>query len=240
MRRLLFLTLIFIMYASLGFCCRCAGPYEPDFYENIHWNSKMCLAIYQGEITNPSTNRRMGQFDLLYKISEFGPAVGEAIYTFPGDGDNCALELDALDVGDSLFLILYGPIGDTSNAFDEYELFEECGRNYLKVENGLCNGRTVQEVIDELYAWSGNDDVIRATNDLHLYPNPAEEWLFVRSTVSNIKSIRVYDLQGNMILERSPEQSDVMQINLKTLNRGVHLVAVFIDDDWIWRLITKE
>lgn len=240
MIRISLLVLIQFTIIQFGFCCRCDGPYEPDFYANIGFNSKLCLVVYEGETSNSNTYHSLGEFKLLNAISEFEQEIGESIYSYAGDGGNCGLMLEELTVGDTLFLILYGPFGDTTDAYDEYRLIETCGRHYLKVEDGMSGGNTVEEIIEILSNWTGSGDVISTSEYIDLFPNPVDDVVTISANRNNIAQFQLYNAQGSVIADNLNVNSNEIQIDLGDLETGLYFLVVTIGEERHVKKVLKK
>jgi hypothetical protein len=83
------------------------------------------------------------------------------------------------------------------------------GSKINNIEEGITNFKT------------GIDNAIAAIPVI--YPNPANETLFVQMASHAVKSIEVYDLLGNLVTSGRKSNS----INIGKLSRGVYLVKVY-------------
>ena len=72
-------------------------------------------------------------------------------------------------------------------------------------------------------------------NDIHIYPNPTTEWLFISST-SSIKNIELYDILGKKVLNVANNH----QIDLSSLYSGVYFIKITSDKGEITKKIIKK
>lgn len=56
-------------------------------------------------------------------------------------------------------------------------------------------------------------------NSIVIYPNPTQDMLYISGTTP--QTLRVYDLQGRLLINETS-----MQINVSTLNMGTHLLQI--------------
>jgi hypothetical protein len=74
-------------------------------------------------------------------------------------------------------------------------------------------------------------------NNVHVFPNPANEFLFISGT-SELESVRIFDLNGKLVL------SDEMignKCNISSLNQGAYIVITELQSGEVQRhRIIKE
>jgi hypothetical protein len=118
----------------------------------------------------------------------------------------------------------YGNIIDEVHYFDTIPWPEADGNGkYLKLNDiNLDNSIAAN--------WSASDDIIVSErnisrdNELHIYPNPATDILRIDSP-SEIKLIRLYDIQGHLLSEISCNSKN-FEIDLHILPAGIYILRV--------------
>lgn len=64
--------------------------------------------------------------------------------------------------------------------------------------------------------------------EMLMYPNPVSERFFIKNTHSAITRVRIFDILGRLVLEKSFNQKTV-ELNLATLGKGLYHVQVETD-----------
>ncbi len=69
--------------------------------------------------------------------------------------------------------------------------------------------------------------------DLVIYPNPADEYVFIgrdNSSAANLlHSIRIYDISGRLMAEKSDLSGEETRMDISSLNSGVYVVEVLTE-----------
>lgn len=65
-------------------------------------------------------------------------------------------------------------------------------------------------------------DISKSSTSIQLYPNPANETLFVKSS-ANITSLRISNLSGQTLIKHLA--NDIKNVNISTLEDGIYLVS---------------
>ena len=63
------------------------------------------------------------------------------------------------------------------------------------------------------------------TNEIQIYPNPANEIIFIQSNNTNEKNIQIIDAIGQIVMSEKT-QLDILQLNIADLPAGVYVVQV--------------
>lgn len=73
--------------------------------------------------------------------------------------------------------------------------------------------------------------------DLDIYPNPANEYVTVRSRSGKIQEIRLMDITGKTV-RLLEERTDEVRVNLEDLRAGVYLISVRTEEGQSFRKLT--
>ena len=74
-------------------------------------------------------------------------------------------------------------------------------------------------------------------NDITLYPNPAKQQFFIKSTFVNLNKVVIYDISGRMVSDFDfSETSRTKIINLINVSKGMYFVNIHFEN----RYITKK
>ena len=98
----------------------------------------------------------------------------------------------------------------------------------------LVNGRL--EVTDE----SGIENIV--ANKMSIYPNPVKDEIFIQSELQ-IKKVEIYDISGchvETLHLTSLPQNEAQTINVSALPRGIYMVKVSVNDDFVVSKLVKE
>lgn len=113
-------------------------------------------------------------------------------------------------------------IGMTSNNTDDDIFFTysegHCGANHLEVRR-FCTRAVCGDMPQ------GTEDITGNTDMIHLYPNPANDILYIKNTGSDkIDHVNVYSITGM----KMSAQLNNKQINISGLAKGIYLVQIDI------------
>jgi hypothetical protein len=68
-----------------------------------------------------------------------------------------------------------------------------------------------------------------AGNAMLVYPNPANNQLFVETTSNGMNTIRIYDSRGRLVLT-TVSSATRTELNVETLGSGIYLLEVMSED----------
>ncbi len=77
----------------------------------------------------------------------------------------------------------------------------------------------------------------KVSSTVHMYPNPAHDYLMVSDLLGTPANIQVYDQQGKLHLQAEVEDS---KISVKELKSGIYVVVVTTDDGGRYSSIVKK
>ncbi|MFY0624690.1 MAG: T9SS type A sorting domain-containing protein [Reichenbachiella sp.] len=91
-----------------------------------------------------------------------------------------------------------------------------------------------------------NDPFILTTEEklsepqVSIYPNPVNDMLNINAP-TQIQSIKVFDLSGHEILNQSNiENSASIELNLRSLNKGIYIINILTHDNFVSQRFVKE
>ena len=84
---------------------------------------------------------------------------------------------------------------------------------------------------------SANVEVYSFTKELTVYPNPALDKIFIKST-NDIKEIRIFDCNGRKVLEQKNDYNN--GIDLTDLKKGIYLLHVVTKDKLFIEKVIKQ
>jgi len=95
--------------------------------------------------------------------------------------------------------------------------------------------------IDDIYLRIGNEEVDcnivsvidEIQNDIKIYPNPGKEFLII-DTHHKIKSIEIFNIEGNLVRHYEKGQLLNNRINIGNLNCGIYLLNISLDNGVIY------
>jgi bacillolysin len=62
-------------------------------------------------------------------------------------------------------------------------------------------------------------------NEIHIYPNPANELIFIQSNNTNEKNIQIIDAVGQIVMSEKTTL-DILQLNIADLPAGIYVIQV--------------
>lgn len=86
------------------------------------------------------------------------------------------------------------------------------------------------KVIDEIAGEAALSATQAGVPRLEVYPNPVQGSLFVRSSEGMPGLARVYDLRGELLLEKNDPGSEVLELDVSALPPGPYLLCVATDN----------
>jgi len=72
---------------------------------------------------------------------------------------------------------------------------------------------------------------------MSLYPNPANEKLYLKNSNYNNATILIFDLQGKKVLDR---KVDSESIDISNLNKGIYVIKLVWSENIIITKLIKE
>jgi uncharacterized glyoxalase superfamily protein PhnB len=81
------------------------------------------------------------------------------------------------------------------------------------------------------------EPTLKNLNPFYIYPNPTNDFIYVKSKEKEVKLVKIYDLLGRLILEQHFSSNNVV-IDLTSLNNAVYFAEVYSEDNKkIFRII---
>ncbi len=103
-----------------------------------------------------------------------------------------------------------------------------------------CGGEPGTQLVNDTFDSAGatlsNKDFELSTG-ISLYPNPAKDILYIKGDVSNVKSIEVYSVIGQSVMQI---KKSFKEINLSNLQSGLYLIKLNTDEtSGVYRIIKE-
>ena len=116
--------------------------------------------------------------------------------------------------------------------YDDYDdgICCDFGNGYIMVNNQVTSGEFSNEAVIDLCTISEIKEDLK--NPFSIYPNPSSGILTIESDL-NIEDIRVYDLLGKIVLQKSC-QARLEKLNLYYLKKGTYLVQISTKNNYIF------
>ena len=87
--------------------------------------------------------------------------------------------------------------------------------------------------IDNIWVYEGNEPLgineSVTTNQISIYPNPANEVITVNVANESLSRIEIYDITGKLVLTQTTTQQETT-IDIKDLNSGMYLINIISED----------
>lgn len=158
-------------------------------------------------------NRKGSLYYLVFKGYEWTPPTSES-YKSGTDGDgNSAMAADSLEIEANTYTEFQIAGFDWVSTYTIFILAED--------EDGFTDQRQIS--ISSLSNITGTDKGTFTADEFKLYPNPAEEQMYVEFTSTEPAVLRIINLQGQEIFQK-PVHSAEEIIDVKHLPKGIYLV----------------
>lgn len=132
------------------------------------------------------------------------------------------------------------PTGSTGlDYFVSMELLNECTAEKAQDFNTTRSNRERNHFSTGNGTGNSNNSVLENyLNAVGLYPNPTNNAFYIQQTESNLLTVRVLDLSGNVITEKTSSQN-LVEVDAAKLTAGMYLVEISIDNTKVMRKLTK-
>jgi hypothetical protein len=105
----------------------------------------------------------------------------------------------------------------------------------VTASTAVTSGPIKQLTIEE----TGRDLSADLMDEFMVYPNPANEVLYVSSAGDEVIEIIIYDVKGQIVQKVSlPAGSD--EIDISKLDKGIYLINIQVDDEVFTKKIIKN
>ena len=104
---------------------------------------------------------------------------------------------------------------------------------------GVCSGGNtgIEPILDETECGLSAVEVSQNYPGIQLFPNPSDGHFEISKTNFEFKYIRVYDVHGKLLLDLD---STNHKINLSAFSDGMYIVQIGLQNDVIYRVVTKQ
>lgn len=238
-----FLLIIFLSFISLkpGISCSCSTSLE--FFENTYVKDagKNCIAVldsFSYDFAYQNLNAQTGYFTVIDTLSEMKVSIGQSITVYGQDGLNCGALISQLTVGNTYLLSLFdGFYGEIEN--DTFYL-DGCGKFYLNLSDTEYSNWTKTELKEEINRISTNTQEIDLAAFINIFPNPANENIYIQSENLSIQNIRVYNSLGELVLKLNGLENDNQTIVTSQLHTGFYLLEINTLEGRAYKKILKN
>ena len=76
-------------------------------------------------------------------------------------------------------------------------------------------------------------------NKINIYPNPANEQLFITFKNLEIRIIQILDISGRVLYTSNSNMEDIKSINIDFLNSGIYFLNIQSQDKYIFKFIKQ-
>lgn len=83
------------------------------------------------------------------------------------------------------------------------------------------------------------DDVNIKDSSIHIYPNPAKNMIVI-SSKEGLKSYKIYDEAGRLVLSKSSLKGNKIEVNLSSIQTGNYVVSVETEKQTITKKLIKQ
>lgn len=236
---------VYLLILLIGFnysakACSCF-PYEANFYNNVSIYTYNCIAVFDTLDYNYVFGGLASQtsyFTLIDTINSNPSTIGNRIVVLGQDGINCGESLFGLNRGDTIVLALYD--GWYENyVSDTFYLEGVCGKHYIKIQNGQYNGLTISKIKDKILDIISSTELLKNLSSIKIYPNPTKDLVFISVNPLILQGISVFDITGNLIINRKEENEDIVSIDFSHFNSGVYILIIKTDKGIVTRKAIK-
>lgn len=106
----------------------------------------------------------------------------------------------------------------------------------------LCTGGSGDYYFDfddfNVYDFVGIDENV--ANQLHVFPNPIDDYLNIENNEANISTVCIYDMNGKLLMEQKTDNSAIIRININRLASGMYLIKSISENELFQNLIIKK
>lgn len=226
MKKILILV-FFVSFESL--CCTCSEPFYSNFKDaSLHpifeYNFEL---IVQAKIISFSPDNYFMEIEIIEEIKD--SVSMDRIIVSGQDGMNCALPLHSglFEISDTAIFRL---TKDFYNRKDTFEL-NDCSLNFLHYAKGNVKGNITN--VDTIMSYQEfkflfNDAIINSlgifqeVNEFRIYPNPADQFLFIEHNSRIPIIISFYDFTGRLC--KQIKINSLEKIDLSGLKAGVYII----------------
>jgi len=146
-------------------------------------------------------------------------------------GNDGAIDLNVSGGSGTKTFAWTGPNGFTANT-EDLDSIADGAYTVIVTDGNGCD--TIVSILVEL---TGINSL--ANHSFSMYPNPTDGAVTIAAKAS-IKSVRVMDMLGNLVMENSFTTSTKLDLNLMNLNSGLYLIEVQTEDGRYLKKLTIQ
>jgi hypothetical protein len=157
---------------------------------------------------------------IAFEAEAFGANISKLSWTTASEIDNDFFEIERSSNNADFVPVGTVAGSGTTNAIHYYHWSDQVpslGTFYYRIKQVDFDGESD-------YSWT-ESVTFTAQSPLTLYPNPAADWVTIRTQLDDEGDIRIYDQIGRTVYS-SPLQSSSNQIDIHLMTRGLYTVVV--------------
>lgn len=227
MKPFILLLFINISFLNNGLACSC-GEF-PDFFKNknIRDYSQNCIAVldslsYAYEYMGLAG--QTGHFTLVDTINSVKSTIGQPILVVGQDGLNCGALVHNLTVGDTFLLAL------SSHLYEPFEkdtfYLDGCGTFYVNLTDDQFEGWTTSSLKEQINLITTSNKNTFLQKSVLVFPNPVIQNLVIKSELVTMKSIKIYDGNGRLLLNLDGLESKMEEVIISEFAKGFHFLLI--------------
>lgn len=120
-------------------------------------------------------------------------------------------------------------------------IYDEFWFEYGTKENliGYIKGTDTVGMVQPLYYYTSNREIYRNNSELLVYPNPSPNYLYWEWPAQKHQETQViiYDIAGRELIRKRTIDN---RIDISSLNKGMYVLTIIIDDQLVSKRIVKE
>ena len=95
--------------------------------------------------------------------------------------------------------------------------------------NSKLDANPLNNMLCETFILVDTEELLTPSNDLLVFPNPAQHELRIQQEESYLENLKLFDLTGRLMLNQKVEQYDQVEIDISTLAVGQYLLLIQTD-----------
>ena len=118
--------------------------------------------------------------------------------------------------------------GNTSILFEPSHIYSNAQNFNVTLKSSKCG---MESIADTTITVLINTIKLSKENELSIYPNPANDYFILKSeNIVSAKEIAIFSIDGKLIKEFSPFIATKHNFYISSLNKGVYILSMVIDD----------
>ncbi len=189
--------------------------YNSNYFEVLKWedDDDIGFTVLKPDIVKDENNNRIS----IMNVSVYDDENGEYIInTFTStDAKRYAIPYHTIPLEGDKYFIQLGEQRNSTNSEKDYGAFA--------ISQMLLDGKI-------LFLPSSTDDVATESSTIALYPNPTRDDFTLDFDTEYTGTIRVYDVSGQLQLQKSVSHTVTDQVDISTLDAGMYILQCISSD----------